>query len=96
MAVIDQETKHRRPHSQALSGPFLECDLMREVDQLHREPEWESGQNARTLVRYDDLRIVLTALKPRKKVRVTRQTVECRFRGSPVTYWCARTAALSM
>lgn len=68
MAVIDQETKHRRPHSQPLSGPFLECDLMREIDQLHREPEWESGQNARTLVKYDDLRVVLTALKPRKKV----------------------------
>jgi len=68
MAVIDQETQHRRPHPQSLSGPFLECDLMREVDQLHREPEWESGQNARTLVKYDDLRIVLTALKPRKKV----------------------------
>jgi quercetin dioxygenase-like cupin family protein len=68
MAVIDQETQHRRPHPQPLSGPFLECDLVREVDQLHREPEWESGQNARTLVKYDDLRIVLTALKPRKKV----------------------------
>src|SRR5262245_32771584 len=68
MAVIEQETKHRRPHPHSLSGPFLEFDLVREVDQLHREPEWANGQNAKTLVKYDDLRIVLTALKPRKKV----------------------------
>jgi quercetin dioxygenase-like cupin family protein len=68
MAVIDRETKHRRPHPHSLSGPFLECDLAREVDELHREPEWESGQNAKTLVKYDDLRVVLTTLKPHRKV----------------------------
>jgi quercetin dioxygenase-like cupin family protein len=68
MAVIEQETKGRRPHPHSLSGPFLEVDLVREVEELHREPGWESGQNAKTLVKYDDLRIVLTALKPRKKV----------------------------
>jgi quercetin dioxygenase-like cupin family protein len=68
MTVIDQETKHRRPHPHSLSGPFLECDLAREVDELHREPEWESGQNAKTLVKYDDLRVVLTTLKPHRKI----------------------------
>ena len=34
-----------------------------ELDDLKREPEWASGQNARTLVKHDTLRIVLTALK---------------------------------
>ena len=68
MAVIEQETKHRRPHPHSLSGPFLEVDLVREVEELHREPEWTNGQNAKTLVKYEDLRIVLTVLKPRKKV----------------------------
>jgi quercetin dioxygenase-like cupin family protein len=68
MSVIAQEKKHRRPHPHAMAGPFLEFDLAREVDELHREPEWEKGQNAKTLVKYDDLRMVLTALKARKKM----------------------------
>jgi quercetin dioxygenase-like cupin family protein len=68
MTVIDRETKHRRPHPQSLSGPFLECDLAREVEELHREPEWESGQNAKTLVKYGDFRVVLTTLKAHRKV----------------------------
>ena len=51
-----------------MSGPFLEFDLERELAELHREPEWDNGQNAKTLAKYDDFRIVLTALKPRKKI----------------------------
>jgi quercetin dioxygenase-like cupin family protein len=54
---------HRRPHPQPLAGPYLEFDLVRELEMLHQEPEWQSGQNAKTLVKYDDLRIVLTALR---------------------------------
>jgi hypothetical protein len=38
-------------------------DLGREIEQLHHEPSWVNGQNAKTLVKYDDLRVVLTALK---------------------------------
>jgi quercetin dioxygenase-like cupin family protein len=68
MAVIEQEVKHRRPHPRALSGSFVEFDLVREVEELEREPEWETGQNAKTLVKYDDYRVVLTALKARRKV----------------------------
>lgn len=45
-----------------MAGPFLELDLTRELALLRQEPEWESGQNARTLVKYDDLRVVLTTL----------------------------------
>ena len=68
MAVIEQETKHRRPHPRSLSGSFVEVDLVREVEELEREPEWETGQNAKTLVKYDDFRVVLTVLKARRKV----------------------------
>jgi quercetin dioxygenase-like cupin family protein len=68
MTVIDRETKHRRPHPQSLSGPFLECDLEREIEELHREPEWENGQNAKTLIKYHDFRVVLTTLKPHRKL----------------------------
>ena len=57
------DDQHRRPHTAPMAAPFLEFDLARELQQLHGEPEWNSGQNARTLVKYDDFRIVLIALK---------------------------------
>src|SRR5439155_25232797 len=66
--LLDEHIKHRRPHPQPMSAPFLEFDLARELEQLHGEPEWENGQNAKTLVKYDDFRIVLTALKPHRKI----------------------------
>jgi len=71
----------RRPHPQAMSGTYLECDLTRELEQLHREPEWASGQNAKTLIKYGDLRVVLTTLRAHARLarhqtdgRVTIQT----------------------
>ena len=54
---------HRRPHTPPLSSPFLEFDLTAEVDRLHQETTWDSGRNARTLIKYDDLRVVLMVLK---------------------------------
>lgn len=59
---------HRRPHPASMAGPYLEFDLARELEQFHSEPEWKSGQNARTLVKFDDLRIVLMALKPHERM----------------------------
>ena len=61
--VINAEGAHRRPHPQSMAAANLEFDLPRELEQLHREPGWSSGQNAKTLVKYDDFRVVLTALK---------------------------------
>jgi quercetin dioxygenase-like cupin family protein len=61
--TLTDTTGRRRRHTGALVGPYLELDLVRELDNLKREPEWASGQNARTLVKHDTLRIVLTALK---------------------------------
>jgi quercetin dioxygenase-like cupin family protein len=57
------EATRRRPHTSSMSSPFLEFDLTSEVDRLHRESTWNTGQNARTLIKYDDLRVVLMALK---------------------------------
>ena len=57
------EATHRRPHTSSLASPFLEFDLTTEVDRLHRESTWKTGQNARTLIKYDDLRAVLMTLK---------------------------------
>jgi len=48
-----------------MASAYLEFDLTREIEQLHHEPAWSSGQNAKTLVKYDDFRVVLTALKAR-------------------------------
>jgi quercetin dioxygenase-like cupin family protein len=57
------DDQHRRPHTAPMVALFLEFDLARELEQLHGEPEWSSGQNTRTLVKYDDFRSVLIALK---------------------------------
>ena len=46
-----------------MAAPLLEFDLASEVERLRNEPEWSSGQNAKTLVKYDDLRVVLIALR---------------------------------
>ena len=45
-----------------------ETPATEDIEQLHREPEWNSGRNARTLVKYDDFRVVLTALKNRARL----------------------------
>jgi hypothetical protein len=46
-----------------MAAPFLEFDVARELEQLHGEPGWQSGHNAKTLVKYDRLRVVLIALR---------------------------------
>jgi quercetin dioxygenase-like cupin family protein len=66
--TLDVATRHRRPHPQPMAAAYLEFDLSSEVEQLHREPDWASGQNAKTLVKYDDFRVVLTALRARARM----------------------------
>ena len=64
----DPETPHRRPHPQPLAAAYLEFDLAREIEQLHHEPAWSTGQNAKTLLKYDDLRVVLMTLRAHARV----------------------------
>lgn len=59
---------HRRPHSSSMADAFMEFDLTAEVHRLQAETTWSTGQNARTLVKYDDLRVVLTALQARERI----------------------------
>jgi quercetin dioxygenase-like cupin family protein len=59
-----EHAQHTRPHTQPMAATYLEFDLVRELEQLHHESGWSNGQNAKTLVKYDDLRVVLIALKP--------------------------------
>ena len=56
------DSPHRRPHAAPMDAPFLEFDIGRELEQLRSEPAWNRGQNAKTLVKYEDFRIVLLAM----------------------------------
>lgn len=47
----------------ATGGPILNLDLDREIEQLHAEPAWATGRNAKTLVRHDDFRVVLVTMR---------------------------------
>ena len=66
--MADPTNENRRPHPQSMDTSYLEFDFARELQQLHLEPGWQSGQNAKTLVKYDGLRIVLIALKARSTI----------------------------
>lgn len=62
------EPAHRRPDAQALGAAHVEFDLGAELELLQREPEWQTGHNSKTLVKYDSLRIVLIAMKARTHI----------------------------
>jgi quercetin dioxygenase-like cupin family protein len=77
----DQGTRHR-PHPQSLAGAYLEFELSREIEQLQCEPKWTAGENAKTLLKYDDFRVVLMALRAQARVpthqtegRISLQTI---------------------
>jgi hypothetical protein len=84
------DNQHRRPHPQPMAAPFLEFDLTRELEQLHCEAQPMSGQNAKTLVKYDDFRVVLIVLKAHSSIRNTTRMDESPSRPSVVTSACAR------
>ena len=63
MSDSPQHEPHRRTHAAPMAGPFIDFDLPAEVHRLHAETTWSTGQNARTLIKYDNLRVVLTALQ---------------------------------
>ena len=77
MSDTPQHESHRRPHASPMADPLMEFDLPAEVHRLQGETTWSTGQNARTLIKYDDLRVVLTALQV--GVRVPEHTTEGRI-----------------
>ena len=62
MPDAPQHDAHRRPHAPPMAEPFMEFDLPAEMHRLHAETTWNTGQNARTLIKYDDFRVVLIGL----------------------------------
>ena len=77
MSDTSQHESHRRPHGPPMAAPFLEFDLPSEIHRLHAETAWDAGKNARTLIKYDDFRVVLMALKA--NVRVPEHKTEGRI-----------------
>ncbi len=61
VAVRPRKAGHPVP---GLTGRMLQFDLAAETEQLRQEDPWKStSRNAKTLVKYPDLRIVLIAMK---------------------------------
>jgi quercetin dioxygenase-like cupin family protein len=56
--------------AESMAEPYLSFDLAAELEQLHRETSWTTGQTGKTLVKYDELRIVLTAMKAHKRIPI--------------------------
>ena len=50
---------------ETLGTPILQCDLLEEIQSLHKEDAWiqGTGPSSKTLVKHSDLRIVLLAMK---------------------------------
>ena len=50
---------------ETLDTPILQCDLLEEIESLHKEDAWlqETGPSSKTLVKHSDLRIVLLAMR---------------------------------
>jgi len=68
MSDTPEHEAHRRPHAPPTAGAFMEFDLPAEIHRLHAETTWSTGHNARTLIKYDDFRVVLTALQASARV----------------------------
>jgi quercetin dioxygenase-like cupin family protein len=63
MASTTYDELRARPHVAPAAAAFTELDLPAEVSRLQAETTWSTGQNARTLIKYDTLRVVLVALQ---------------------------------
>lgn len=68
MSDTSHHESQRRPHGPPMAASFLEFDLLAEVQRLQAEAAWDTGQNARTLIKYDDLRVVLMTLKAHQRI----------------------------
>lgn len=51
-----------------IGSPFRLIHLAEEIGKLWQEPCWQGGRNSKTLVKRDDLRIVLTGLRANHRV----------------------------
>src|SRR5687768_16400977 len=68
MSDANDERGSHRPHPQPMAAPYLEFDLASEAEQLQLQPGSKTGQNAKTLVKNDQLRVVLMVLKAHARI----------------------------
>jgi quercetin dioxygenase-like cupin family protein len=69
-AEADESAGYARKASPQLTGSALQFDLDGEVDELMLEDTWaRTGQNAKTLVKHPDFRIVLIVLRAGARIR---------------------------
>ena len=68
MSDAPQHEAHHRPHTPSMAERIMEFDLPAEIHRLQAETTWSTGQNARTLIKYDDFRVVLTALQANARI----------------------------
>ena len=69
MSDDSRHDAHHRPHTAPRADPFMEFELSAEAHRLRSETTWNTGQNARTLIKYDDFRVVLIALAAEARMR---------------------------
>ena len=69
MSDTPQHEAHRRPHTPPMADSYMEFDLPAEIRRLQAEATWATGQNARTLIKYDDFRVVLIALTAKARLQ---------------------------
>lgn len=84
------ESEQSRGAARALEpteGSLLAFDLAGQIEQLRREPYWQSGRNSKTIVHYPDLRVVLTAIQAKTTIhehrsagRILVETIQGRLR----------------
>lgn len=65
--ITSQVTIHEHSGPQRtpepMRGTAIEFSLTEEAERLRQEPAWQHGRNAKTLIKFPDLRVVLTAIR---------------------------------
>jgi len=70
MAQPEKSESQLNPVGHAMIGdtlttPIVQCDLLEEIQRLHKEDAWlqGTGPSSKTLVKHPDLRVVLLAMR---------------------------------
>src|SRR5665811_1877369 len=82
--------------SEPTEGPSLTFDLAEQIASLRQEPYWQSGRNSKTIVKYPDFRVVLTALQASttRAASCRRARLEYAFRRNS-TWWRCSSSSLT-
>jgi quercetin dioxygenase-like cupin family protein len=51
-----------------MPGPSAEFDFAKELEELRKSPEWESGIAKKALILYPDLQVTLRRMKPNMRI----------------------------